>query len=234
MATRLYLRGTAQGTPISPAADSAWEDVSILARCKTSTVKSGDALATIAFSDSNAADRDVLFRQYIAPLTPGQTVTGAQTLKCQVRAIETSTGNNMFTAVCIRIIANDGTTVRKTVTVGPVNRDATELSATTLTNRAWESTSAAGNYTTVSGDYLVIEIGTGGDPGGGQSHSSSLRLGDSSASDLAEDDTTTTDDNPWVQFTDTLTFVPELPDMWFSVGIARHYNRLPDVVMFTS
>lgn len=203
MATRIYLPATASTTPISPSPDAAWEDVSILARVFARTTKVNDTLATVAFTDSNSADRDILFRQYVTPLAPGQTITGAQALKFQVRAIETTTGNNMFTALGIRIIASDGSTVRKTVLA--VTRDANEASATTLTNRQFTATSAAGNYTTVDGDYLVIEIGTAGDPSGGNPHSSSLRLGDSAASDLSEDDTSTTDNNPWVELADTLT-----------------------------
>lgn len=203
MATRIYLPGTASTPPISPTPDSAWEDTSILARVYGGTSKRGDTLATVAFTDANNQDRDILFRQYVIPLASGQTITGAQAIKFQCRVIETTTGNNMFSALGIRVVASDETTVRKTVLA--VTRDAVEASATTLTNRQFTATSAAGNYTTVENDYLVIEIGMAGDPGGSSPHSSSMRLGDSAASDLSEDDTSTTDNNPWVQLNDTLT-----------------------------
>ena len=72
------------------------------------------------------------------------------------------------------------------------------------------ATSAATNYTTVAGDYLVLEVGVGGDPAVGFNHESGMRFGDAAASDLPEDNTDTTDLNPWVQLTDTLTFVDTL------------------------
>ena len=208
MATRLYLPGTPATTRITPTPDTAWEDTSALARIVTDTAKISDPLATVSFADADKTDKDVLLRQYVTklPLTVGQTITGAQAIKFQVRAAERIAGNNLFTALNIRVIK--GTTVNKTVLV--VTRDGVEV-ATTLTNRQFTATSAATNYTTVAGDFLVIEIGCGGDPAqtGGADHDYDLRLGDSSVTDLAEDDTTTTDNNPWVELTNTLTFVAD-------------------------
>ena len=203
MATRLYLPASAASTPITPTPDAAWEDTSILARAMTSTATIADPMATVAFDDANATNRDVLFRQYISlPLTAGQTITGAQAIKAQARVSETDVANNMFLAVGIRII--NGTTVQKTVLA--VTRDGTEAT-TSLTNRQFTATSAATDYTTVADDRIVIEVGMGGDPSlSDRSHDSSIRFGDAAAADLAEDDTSTTDDNPWIELTDTLTF----------------------------
>lgn len=202
MATRFYLRNTTQTTNITPTADAAWEDTSALVRAWARTNKSGDTITTVNFTDNDATDRDVLFRQYISlPLTPGQTITGSQAVQFVVRGSEVATGNNLFTAMGIRVI--NGSTVQKTVLA--VTRDNTELT-TTLTNRNLTATSAATNYTTVLGDYLVIEIGYGGDPTGSNDHDGSLSLGDSSATDLTANDTGTAADNPWVEIADTLTF----------------------------
>jgi hypothetical protein len=173
-----------------------------------STTPIGDAMATVAFSEGgNAANQDILFYQYFSlVLTAGQTITGAQSLKFQAMAIETSIDNNMFHSMGIRVVAANGTTIQKTVLA--VSRGSTEYNAATLINRSNVQTSAATNYTTVAGDRLVFEVGAGGLPkNNGFSHSCSLRLGDSAASDLPEDTTTTTDLRPWVQLTDTLTFV---------------------------
>ena len=203
MATRFYLPGTAAATPISPTPDAAWEDTSILARAMTSTATIADPMATVAFDDADVSDRDILFRQWISePLTAGQTITGSQAIKAQARGIEVDSLNNLFLAVGIRIL--NGTTVQKTVL--PVTRDNTELAQIQLTNRRFTATSAVTNYTTVEGDRFVIEVGVGGDPDIGRSHDSSIRFGDAAASDLAENDTSTTDDNPWIELTDTLTF----------------------------
>lgn len=208
MATRLYLPASTAATRISPTPDVAWEDTSALARIVTDTAKISNALANVSFADATNTDKDVLLRQYVTklPLTVGQTITGGQAIKFQVRALERLAGNNLFTALGIRVV--NGTTVNKTVLV--VTRDGVEL-ATSLTNRQFTANSAAVNYTTVAGDFLVIEVGAAGDPAqtGGADHDYTLRLGDSSVTDLAEDDTTTTDDNPWVEMTDTLTFVAD-------------------------
>jgi hypothetical protein len=225
VATRFYLRATSEVTAIAPTPDSGWEDVTILARAYTRTTKTADTLATVNFADANNAARDILFRQYISfPLTVGQTITGAQALKAQCRCQERIAGDNMFFTIGIRVIAGDGSTVRKTVlaltadgtdrkTVLALTADGTEISDSSLQNRQFTATSAATNFTTVIGDRLVFEIGTGGDPAntGGADHDTDLRLGDSSASDLSEDDTSTTDNNPWIELTDTLTFTDDSP-----------------------
>lgn len=204
MATRFYLRATAETVGISPAADAAWEDTSILARCVLRTAKSSDAMTTVAFADADSTDKDVVFRQYVSEeLAVGQTITGSQALKAQCRVVETDSANRMFLTFGVRVINTTGPTVNKTVLV--VTRDAVEA-ATTLTNRQFTATSAATNYTTVAGDRIVVEIGSGGDPDLTKSHSSSLRLGDADAADLPENDTDTTDKNPWIEFTDTWTF----------------------------
>jgi hypothetical protein len=173
----------------------------------TRTVSIADAMATVSFVDATNTDKDVLLRQYVSyPLVTGQTITGGQALKAQCRIAERLAGNNLFLTLGIRVIASDGSTVRKTVLA--VTRDNTE-SATSLTNRAFTANSAATNYTTQAGDYLVIEIGAAGDPAntGGADHDFDLRLGDAAASDLAEDDASTSDNRPWVQLNDTLQFI---------------------------
>jgi hypothetical protein len=205
MATRLYLPASAGTVPFSPTPDAAWENTGSLFRARARTVSSGSAIATVNFTDSNNTDQDCLIAQYVTrPLRPGQTVTGAQSLKAQVRCSEVNAGNNLFLTLGIRIVNMLDGLVKKTILA--VTRDAVEIN-TSLQNRQFTATSAATNYTTVEGDCLVIEIGVGGDPASSNTHSSALSLGDNAAADLAEDDTTTTANNPWVELvTDTLQF----------------------------
>ncbi|MDP2632263.1 MAG: hypothetical protein Q8P25_00880 [Candidatus Curtissbacteria bacterium] len=202
-ASRFYLPSTGAAA-ISPAYDAAWENVSIAARLAAVTTKIASAMSTVAFDDSDNADKDILFRQYVgAALTPGQTITGGQALKFQIRGFKAFVADGMRTALGVRIVNTDGSIVRKTVLA--VTRDNVTLSTAALTNRQFTATSAAGNYTTVAGDRLVIEVGTGGDPFAA-AHDSSLRIGDASGTDLPENDTSTTDNNPWVELADSLTF----------------------------
>jgi len=215
--TRLYLSAAAETVPISPTPDAAWEDQTILARVLCDITKRSLTMTDVAFADANAADRDVLFRQHISPpLVAGQTITGAQSIKAQFRVSEVDLGNNLFFALGIRVIAGDGTTVQKTVL--SVTRDGLEA-VTALTNRQFTATSAVTNYTTVAGDRLVLETGMGGDPGGGKDHDSTIRFGDASASDLSEDDTSTTDNNPWVELNDTLNFTTEAAAKKYTGGM---------------
>ena len=204
MATRFYLPASAASTPITPTPDAAWENTSILARAMTSTSPISDAMTTVSFAEgTNTANQDILFRQHVsAELSAGQTITGSQALKAQVRVAQTNDNNNLVLAVGIRVL--NGTTVQKTVLA--VTRDALEANLSTLENRQFTATSAATDYTTVAGDRLVIETGMGGTPGIASDHDSSMRFGDAAASDLPENNTATTDDNPWVELTDTLTF----------------------------
>ena len=125
MATRLYLPATASSTPITPTPDSAWESTIGFERLLTSTAKIADGLTTINYSDADANNQDCLFRQFISkPLTVGQTITGNQSLKAQLRCAERTSDGNMFLTVGIRVIAGDGTTVQKTILA--VTRDDTE------------------------------------------------------------------------------------------------------------
>ncbi|MEN9287181.1 MAG: hypothetical protein RIS39_1173 [Actinomycetota bacterium] len=207
MTTRFYLRNTSETTDISPSPDSGWEDTSNLVRAKAHTVSTGDAMATVsAPDDGDDTDLDVILRQYVSfELAAGQTITGSQAIKAQVRAQEPDSSNNIFVALGIRVIKADGVTLNKLVL--SVTRDNTELATSALTNRQFTATSAATNYTTQLGDRLVIEIGGGGNPGATGVHEFSLRLGDAAGSDLAEDDSSTTDNRPWVELADTLTFI---------------------------
>ena len=235
MATRFYLTKPATTVPISPTPAGGWEDTSILARSLMWKTPIGAAMDTLTFTDADDTDKDVLFRQFISysPLAAGQTVTGAQAIKAQLLVKEGAGVNNMYLTLGIRIIASDGSTVQKTVLT--ITRDNVEA-ATTLTNRQFTATSIAGNYTTVSGDYLVVEVGMGGDPAVTFSHGSQISLGDDAASDLPEDDTTTTNLRPWVQLTDTLTFgyvldaspgAYTLTGTAAQIGAARNFNVAP-------
>jgi hypothetical protein len=172
MATRLYLSAAAETVPISPAPDSGWEDISILARCLCGTSKRGLAMTTVSFSDANYANKDILFRQYISPpLVPGVLLTfpggdEAVPIYASCRVLESGSSNNMFFTLGIRIIASNGTTVRRTLL--NVTRDYLEASDTLFQSRAINDADgvfcSTGSYTTQAGDRLVIEIGMGGDP----------------------------------------------------------------------
>ena len=204
MATRWYLPSDTIAPPNSPSFDSGWDDTSIAVRTTFSTVKRDSAMTTVSFADNNATSREILFKQYhSSELTAGQTITGEQNLELQIRGSQVALTNNMF--LVIKLLIVNGTTTKKTMVFIGSGVDNNEL-ATSLTNRRLTQTSEPTNYTTVVGDYLMLEIGTRGDPDTGSDHDSSLRFGDVALTDLTEDDVSILDLNPWVELTDTLTF----------------------------
>jgi len=212
MATRFYLPSS--GTPgISPSIDAGWETTHSLVRYKAVTTKISSTMTTIArTADGSSADQDICFVQYISNPIAGQTIS-AQTLKFQMRQLETATSANLFTAIGVRVLSGDGGTVRGTVLA--VSRDGLEL-ATSLTNRQFSATTT--QVVAQDGDVIVIEVGYGGDPSPASArHNGSISIGDDSGTDLGENDTDTAAYNPWVQFTNDITF--EAPNAMYSKDI---------------
>lgn len=200
--TRYYFPSTGAAA-VSPGFDTGYEDTSIATRLRTVTTKISSAMTTVDFTDLDTTDRDVLFRQYVGDPLVAQTIN-AQDVRLQMRGIETLGINNMFLTWVLKIVSNDGSTVRGILVA--IRRDGTELD-TVLTNRGDLATIAS--LAILDGDRPVIEIGTGGIPTVSV-HSSSLRIGDADATDLPEDDTTTADNNPWLEFQQILQFQVEI------------------------
>ena len=193
MATRFYLpsSGTA---PVAPAYNTGWEDTSIAAALPGRIYKKSTAGSTVSFDDASAANRDILYRQYVSQPLLAQTIA-IQTIKFQILASQTDAGNNLFTTLLIYVVNNAGSSVIGTVLA--MTKDGTEPAAS-LTNRLFSATSSS--LAVSESDRLVFEIGLSGDPANGKSHDGSLRIGDVSVSDLPEDDTTTADNNSWIEF----------------------------------
>lgn len=218
MATRFYLPSSGAAA-VSPTLSTQWEDTSIgTSPLRCVTTKTNSAMTTRSFADANATLRDIFFQQYVSDPIEAQTIAN-QTIKWQILAKERAASCNMALCLVIRVFDITGQTVR---TGGlSVSRAATEFDATTLTNRALSDTFV--NVTALDGDRIVIEIGAFGDPGGGSDHDSDLRIGDADATDLPEDETATTDNNPWIEFPNTLTFW--IPNKWSSVYPAPYPDK---------
>lgn len=199
MATRLYLPSTTGGNTFNPTPDAAWETVDGLVRAVASTVKVSSVFNSVGYTVAVSGDADNIIRQFHYGPIAAQTLS-AQTIKYQIRAFENNANGEFVTSIGIRVISPAGT-VRGTVLA--VSRDATEVvvSPTTPTNRSFSATSSS--VTAQDGDYVIIELGISGAPGH-SGRSGSLNFGDASGSDLAEDDSTTTANNPWVEFANTI------------------------------
>ena len=200
MATRFYLPASGSA-PASPAYDGAWDNTTDAARLPLVTTKTSTAMANAAISFSSTADVDILQRQWVSEPLAAQTIT-AQTVKLQIRGWESNSKDTQYTAICIRVVSNDGSTVRGTLV--SLTRDGTEF-ATSLTNRSWSGTCS--EVTASANDRLVVELGLGGDPwGNGNASACYISIGDDSATDLPENDTETSAYNPWLEFANDITF----------------------------
>ena len=201
MATRFYLPYTGAADE-SPGYHADWDDTTIAARLKCVTTKIGSSMTEVVFGDDNDyTDKNILYRQYVSDPITAQTIS-VQTIKYQIRASEDAAQNNMYTAIGIRVVENDGSS--ETGVVLAVEHDNTELS-TTMTNR--QHTATTSEIEANENDRIVIEIGQSGNPNSQHDHAGEMSIGDDSGTDLPENSTETNPYNPWVEFvTDTIEF----------------------------
>lgn len=208
MVTRVYLPST--GTPsISPAFDAGWEVTTNADRRTAVTTRISSAM-TNKDGAGDTTTTDQLLRQYILGPVGSQTISG--TIKGQMRIVNnTGTAVGML-KVAIAKCASDGSGV--TQILAPTSSSTIETappgSTTTLTNRRLEEgvDDFALNLTSTGvndGDFLIIELGYK-DQSGNAARFMSINFGDDSGTDLAEDETTTTANNPWVEFSMDITF----------------------------
>lgn len=207
MATRLYFTN-AQAT-LTVTSDVSWEGtINPFIRRVLSPERIGTEFASHTFAKTTTSTTfDGLVAQFITPPLAAQTVSG--NVKGIIRALESATGNDMRAQMLIRVIGWDGVTFRGTLLAHDASALTSEFAAT-LTNRKfplnWTAPGAA--LTPVAcqaGDRIVVEVGY-------RSHvatlsiTGTLEFGDQSVTDLAEDEVGTTQNNPWVEFSNDLVF----------------------------
>lgn len=211
MATRLYF--TRQVPLISPSIDASWEGSTLVRRNldldkgPLGSVQSGFATAAAATASNTPAGAvDIAIMQAIsARLNGNQTISG--TIKGQMRMQESSTTGDMRVQCVIRVLSADGTTVRGTL----VATDTAALSHefnTALRNITFPR-GAPVTPTSVNAldtDRICVEIGYRKHESATNSRTGTIDYGNPDGTDLAEDETTTTQNVPWIEFADNLTF----------------------------
>jgi hypothetical protein len=126
MATRFYFGTTAFST-ITPAVSGSWDySVGSFARYGLETeTDTGDIMVTASLDgNTDTADTDYCYRQWISDPIAAQTIS-AQTIDIQMRALEEDAKGNQFLALTVRVLSNDGTTVRGTALA--LTRDGTVI-----------------------------------------------------------------------------------------------------------
>ncbi len=202
MVTRIYLPSDVVAPPITPTKASIWTATGSEVVTTCGTAKRSSAMTTVSVNDADDTLLRFMMYQHVLPTALAAQTIAVQTVKWQHRASQTNAANNMFLCHVVRVLSSDGSTDRGTI-ISTGAGVGSEF-ATSLTNRTGTGTSTA--VVAQPGDYLVIETGCRGNPNAAASHDSSMRYGDTAASDLPENETATDDFNPWIEFANDLTF----------------------------
>ena len=247
MPTRFSLPSSGAAAVTVPP-DASWGALNSFDRVRLPPTVQSTPLTSKTVSTLGIKDKNVLVRQYISDPLAAQTI-GAGTVKGIIKALESSSSDDFRAQLVIRVVSNDGQTVRGTILPADDGALASEF-PTVITSRkfplAWAGAGAATTSVVAQlGDRLVVEVGFRAHAFAFRSIFSflgltfswsvgTLRFGDPAAvADAAEDETATTDLRPWVEFSQTITFdagtappppaVP--PELGAFVGIARPLVR---------
>lgn len=194
MSYRMYL--TASAAPISPTANSGWESTAGITRGLLSTTKAGAnaALAVAETSTSNVFD--VALGQWVsAPFTHAGTVD-LRAHQITVARLESDAAADLTTRYAVRVVSNDGSTLRGETVPTQANEWPT-------TSTALEINATGSSVVEVAcqvGDRLVVEYGYKATNSVATSFTGTIRHG-GTAGDLTDGNTANvTTHSPWIQF----------------------------------
>lgn len=222
MACRLYYVTLAPETALTPAVDAAWEKSTSLVRRLMAVAPGGNTGNGNGIAGNGSNPNDTIREQFITPPLQGdQTIAG--TVKGQMMMFEGAAAANAMTQLGIRVMQSDGS-IRGTLLALHTQALANELNPTTYRNAknptSGLSPASLTSVAALDGDRLVIEPGV-------RIHSTNVTnasmryVAAGGGADLPEDETTTTDGYPWLEFSQDLTFY-KLPDL-------RH-RRMPPLI----
>lgn len=227
--TRFYLPSTGTAS-VSPAFDADWEVTTNADRLNMVTARISSAMTDKSgVGDAGVAEQ--LLRQYVSAPLAAQTLSG--TIKGVMRMSSNTANIGMGApAFALSKCNSDCTVVTEIISVlqSPEAASAAPpgTEGTALENRRLEGTPANTFAITVpsttinAGERLVVELGYK-DNTSDTARFVNINFGDNSVTDLPEDETTTTADNPWVEFSATITF----DGGGSSIAVkAMHYRRL--------
>ncbi len=202
MATRFYLPASGN-PPFTPSVGSGWTASGSSVVRPMSTVKSQTAMASTTIAvDNSSSTASTLFVRFISPMLAAQTISGNLTGQA-LFSIANATGATTVSRIQVTIVNSAGT-VQSTLLAG--TSGAATLT-TTATNKNVPASVALSSQTCAAGDRVVVEMGIIR-TAGTTARNGTIVFGDNAASDLAIDTTTTTQNNPWVEFSGNLTFFP--------------------------
>ena len=204
MATKLYLPYAPEApADVNPSFDGSWTQTTNADRARSSTTKQQTSTITKTQAGVNGT---TLQRQFVSIPMIAQTVASG-TVKGTIRCAESAANDNILqVAMSIRICSRTGTITQTWLSLseyGPSNEWATV--ATGLTNRRIADGDSIGAITVDAGDRIVIEIGYF--VSSGTTISGDMNFGDNNVgADLGDDETGTTQSNPFVEFSSAIIF----------------------------
>lgn len=208
MSTRLYVSSRIGGPlQVAPNGSTDWDvtpsPVPVL-RLADHKVANG-ALTNFSGAETSASVVTVLCAVLVSPFLAAQTISG--TFKGQARFSESNAAADMMVHAVVRLVDGDGAHKSYLYNTKPDSL-ASEFSTSARNARIPES--SPGSLTSqdaVDGDMLVVELGAKVFETSATSRTATLSLLDSNGTDLPEDQTTTTANDPWIEFSANLSWL---------------------------
>lgn len=209
MATRFYLPSAGTAPLASLARDSGWTQPTSgvsAARLPMDIQKTNTALTTTTITEPSTSTNDWCWWQFQSrPISGSFSFTTSHTFSMVVgQCAETSNGGNAHLAYSIRVVSNDGSTIRGVL----------KSSYTTITEYALVASAAtriiasgvlAANVSASDGDRIILEIGIHGVTPAAENMQ--MRIGDPIATaDFALTSGLTTDLCSWAELSATVPF----------------------------
>lgn len=196
--SRFYF-SAAQAADVSPAFDADWAGNTGQRRKLLAAKEAGESHG--AANESGDLDSPLAIRQFVSPPLAAQTISGAVRMQMSVR--DQSGSGDVTSRLCIRVVSNDGSTVRGTLlSVGDYSAGSFWAGgAVALRNKIFADGDALTEVVAQEGDRLVIEYGAD-NPSFDIINS---RVGaPEGTDDLPEDETETGALVGWIEFTNPL------------------------------
>jgi len=217
---------------VSPARGAGWEHPTTPLRIEAVRTKRSSVFTTRTWAGAVGVDRDTQLLQIVTEPLPAQTISG--TVKMIFRVMETVATHDLQSQTLITAVSNDGTIVRGTL----LPMDTSALSnewATSLTNRkfpkAWSGSGATLTPLAIqNNDRLVIEVGLR-QKQNTLSGEGTLEYGDASGSDLAENETGTSQFSPFIEFSDLVVSQPVTSVLKLHGGHINDGITRPDAIL---
>jgi len=199
--TKLYLN-TGTSSTVSPAFNTGWTTPASANRYVMSAYKDNSTLSNAVAGNSGMAVRKCLGVQFLSDPLAAQTLTGSLTgqVRFQQSSITSTTGQGV---IYLRVINPNGSIASE---VG--NYTTGNL---TTTYSTYTLTIALGTLNITAGQMLCIELGWNYSVGTNTTRTCNISQGSSSGTDQSSGSAANAY-NPWVQFPQTLAFLPPTND----------------------